>query len=495
MGKPDYIGGKVYWSAVTRKDGKHLRATIRYKETSEDGTVSMKRKTKMFTIAETENLCPVNERNGANGKKGEPNEKLQNDRRGNAANDWKRQLIEEHDESVRKERERIEQEREEAVRKREEVERKERERIAREREEAEKAKSKRTMCELVSNYINRRAMISENPNLSSKDTGANAERIITRSTVRDYRHTLNFLQANFPDTDVTELKPIDIINWEESQLMQGHSLSRVRKAHVLCKQVLDDAVIRGYIAHSCMASLKAPTLGKRENNALSRADAQRLTLLLSGADRPSAAIVGAMLALHCGLRGGEVCGLQWGSVDFETRHLTVKRSVGIGDGGKFLKEPKSESGNRTIWMDDYAVDVLRKCRAQTLALRDNITKGFDDLFVVGDVDGSYLSPTTLSRQFTAVSKAFGLRGKTGEVPTLHKMRHTFTDALRGGKGNDKAIRDVMGHSAKGITDEYGTKDQELMDDAVKRAARWLAPEDGIKAKADIFSFGRTGTEG
>lgn len=355
--------------------------------------------------------------------------------------------------------------------------------------EAEKpAEAKQTMYQLVAAYVDRREVLSKSAAWDTTATLTNNEKVITRSTIRDYRHTLNYLDENFPKTELSDLKARDVLDWEEEQIKAGHSLSRVRKAHVLCKQALDDAVIRGYIEHSCMASLKAPKLGKHDNNALSQADARKLTAQLFALE-PTAAMVGAMLALHCGLRGGEVCGLQWANVDFEERHIVIKQSVGIANGGKFLKGTKSESGNRSVWLDEYALDTLKKCRTQALRDRSNIEKAFEDLFVVGNLDGGFMSPTTLSRQFTAISKAFGLRGKTGEVPTLHKLRHTFKDALMGGNGlgeHSEIISDVMGHSRKGITGAYGTRNQELMDEAVKAAAKWLEPESGTKAKADVL---------
>lgn len=363
-----------------------------------------------------------------------------------------------------------------------------------EREAGNKPEARMTMYEIVKSYVDRREKISEAAGWDTTARGPNNERIITRSTVRDYRHTLSYLKGNFPETEVYKLTPKDILEWEDGEIEAGHSISRIRKVHVLCKQALDDAVTRGYIQNSCMASLKALKLGRHDNNALTQADAKKLTAQLAAFDA-SASAVGAMLALHCGLRGGEICGLQWGDVDFGERHVTVGRSVGIADGGKFLKETKSESGNRTIWMDEYVLDVLKRRKAKTLAERNNITKGFDELFVVGNVDGDFLSPTTLSRQFTAISKALGLRGKTGAAPTLHKMRHTFVDALRGGNGGDnKATRDVMGHSSRDITDQYGTRDQDLMDDAVRRAAEWLRPEKDTKTEADVYQFDRTGTD-
>lgn len=364
-----------------------------------------------------------------------------------------------------------------------------------EAEESKPAEAKQTMYELVSAYVERREKLSEAAGWDTTATLTNNEKVITRSTVRDYHHTLNYLKTNFPKTELADLKPLDILIWEDVQLTAGHSLSRVRKAHVLCKQALDDAVIRGYIEHSCMASLKAPKLGKRENNALAQADAQDLTAKLDKLEA-SQEVVGAMLALHCGMRGGEISGLQWSCVDFDTRHIIIKRAVGIADGGKFLKSTKSESGNRVIWMDDYVMAMLKRRKLDVMREREGMTEGFNDLYVVGSAGGGYLSPTTLSRQFTAISKALGLRGKTGEVPTLHKMRHTFKDALQGGNGlgaHSEIISDVMGHSRAGITGMYGTRNQELMDAAVMAAAAWLAPKHPRKGNV-VLEFKRAANQ-
>lgn len=46
-----------------------------------------------------------------------------------------------------------------------------------------------------------------------------------------------------------------------------------------------------------------------------------------------------MLALHTGMRIGEVCGLRWCDVDFETGLISIRHSVAYAKGmGSFIKD-------------------------------------------------------------------------------------------------------------------------------------------------------------
>lgn len=346
-----------------------------------------------------------------------------------------------------------------------------------------------SVYDIVANDVERRAKLSEAVGWDTTKKLPNNEKVIVRSTVRDYHHTMRVIEPAFSRVSADELTMQFVLDWEEKKLMDGASISRIRKAHVLLKQSLNNAVIRGLIKANVMAPLKAPTIERKQNIALTQEDMKRVTATLMKME-PTPVVVGAMLALHCGLRGGEICGLAWDSVDFDSRLVRVVQSVGIADGGKFLKPPKSDSGKRSVYMDDYVMTTLIKRRSLMLKERDNIKLSFGDLYVVGDIDGGYLSPTTLSRQWTALSTAWGLTGKEGGRVTLHKMRHSFVDAVRGGKGatDNKTLTDVVGHSTVAMTDKYGTGNQEAQNEAVMAASAWMAPDSGTQTEAELYSF-------
>lgn len=61
------------------------------------------------------------------------------------------------------------------------------------------------------------------------------------------------------------------------------------------------------------------------------------------------------------------------------------------------------------------------------------TRPLRELYVLGEVDGSFYHPTFLSRDFSALVRQYGLMGTQGKKPTFYSLRHTFaTVALRSG---------------------------------------------------------------
>ncbi len=71
-----------------------------------------------------------------------------------------------------------------------------------------------------------------------------------------------------------------------------------------------------------------------------------------------------MLAIHCGLRNGELLGLRWEDVDFGAGKLRVNRQLQrMRDGSGLIFSPlKNAKGRRTIRIANAAVKALSSHR-------------------------------------------------------------------------------------------------------------------------------------
>jgi integrase len=86
-----------------------------------------------------------------------------------------------------------------------------------------------------------------------------------------------------------------------------------------------------------------------------------------------------------GMRRGEVAGLRWEDVDLDSDppQLTIERAIadlrGNGDGPppREAKSTKTETGIRTIGIDQETAEVLREHRARTQELAKDL--GFETL--------------------------------------------------------------------------------------------------------------------
>lgn len=87
-------------------------------------------------------------------------------------------------------------------------------------------------------------------------------------------------------------------------------------------------------------------------------------LLAAKGDRMEPAFV---LALHTGLRPGELLGLSWRDVDFDRKQLSVRQSLHEEDGKVFIGAVKTPASERTISLSDEAVSALRAQQLNQIA--------------------------------------------------------------------------------------------------------------------------------
>jgi integrase len=137
-----------------------------------------------------------------------------------------------------------------------------------------------------------------------------------------------------------------------------------------------------------------------------------------------------LIALHTGMRRGEIFGLRWEDIDFKNKYIWVKRSYnGPTKSGKTRKIPMSA--------------ILKN----ELAKRE---KNGDNL---------------IERKFDPNPRLKKICEKASiPIVTIHMLRHTFaTQALEAGK-SPRLVQQVLGHSkVSTTTDLYWSATQEDLD--------------------------------
>ena len=108
----------------------------------------------------------------------------------------------------------------------------------------------------------------------------------------------------------------------------------------------------------------------------------------------------AFLALRSGMRRGELCGLYWRNLNLDAATVCIEGSLEQTKAGLRLKEPKTESGKRTITIDADTVDMLRKLKVETgeQRLACGIGGKLDDVPVFSFL-GEWIPPDKVSRDW------------------------------------------------------------------------------------------------
>lgn len=298
---------------------------------------------------------------------------------------------------------------------------------------------------------------------------------IEPSTVKGYRSTAKYIRYGYPKGNVKgfekvkvkDLRKKQVEEWSAGLTASGLTCSPVKKALGLLKQVMTQAVYNGVVVINPCNGVKPPKKSKKNEgiNALT-AKGLRDTLSILASLEQTPVTVGARIALFTGMREGEICGLKWKDVDLENKTLWVRGAIGRAIGGTYEKNAKTDRV-RDICLPDSLIDILGKwLEVQRAEFREyGRTVGAGD-YVLGDMDG-YLSPDTLSKGWSAISKVIGVKGTEGRIPTFHDLRHTWATRYLAEGGDVKTASSVLGHANAAITlNRYASADP----DAKRRSA-------------------------
>jgi integrase len=252
----------------------------------------------------------------------------------------------------------------------------------------------------------------------------------------------------------------DVAGFYRSRLDSGCSAASVHKMHETLHKALKQAVRWGYMTKNPADDVDVPRVHTEEVHPLSRDEARMFLKVVRG-DRLEALY---MVALHTGLRQGELLALRWEDVDIEEKTLIVRRTI-TKDGGKLLMGPtKTTKGRRTVKLTRDAADALREHLTRQLEEIEGLGDLFEDNgLVFCTAKGTLINPSNLrKRSFAPLLVRAGLPHMT-----FHQLRHTAATILLLKNVNPKIVSEMLGHASIAITlDTYSHVLPNMQDSAV-----------------------------
>ncbi len=137
--------------------------------------------------------------------------------------------------------------------------------------------------------------------------------------------------------------------------LQSLSPRTVQYIHVILHKALKQAVRDGLLPRNATEAVKPPQVRREEIHPLTPEQVKTLLEAARG-DRLEALYV---LAIHAGLRQGELLGLRWEDVDLDEGTLQVRRTLTTAKGGPILSAPKTKGSKRSVKLSESAIDALR----------------------------------------------------------------------------------------------------------------------------------------
>ena len=182
---------------------------------------------------------------------------------------------------------------------------------------------------------------------------------------------------------------------------------------------------------------------------LSPAEQQRLHQYVQA--NPTPRKIGLLLGLELGLRIGEICGLQWGDINWHERSIHIQRNVVKVTGEDIIvKETKTVAGDRYVYfpleMESLLREFQRECAWETETYDGRELEDSDYIF---RRHGGRLpmTPSTFTWRFKLILKKHGL-------PTalnVHSLRHTNASLLIAGGADVATVAGLLGHSQPSTT--------------------------------------------
>lgn len=167
--------------------------------------------------------------------------------------------------------------------------------------------------------------------------------------------------------------------------------------------------------------------------------------------------------LGTGCRIGEVLGLRWEDLDFESRVIHINHSIvyyPVGDSRtsvQRISKPKTEAGIRTVPMLEqvYEAFMFEREEQEENGFNQTVIDGMTG-FVFVNRNGGVPNPQTINRTIKRIAHSYNSEEavkakRERRAPIIlpdfscHHLRHTFCTRLCENENNLKVIQAIMGH--------------------------------------------------
>ncbi len=174
-----------------------------------------------------------------------------------------------------------------------------------------------------------------------------------------------------------------------------------------------------------------------------------------------------VLAIHTGMRRGEILGLRWRDIDFKTRQIRISKSLSAKQGLK--DRVKTTSGYRSITVSPLVAKELKQHKAvinqEQLASKDYQ----DNDLVVCQEDGQPVSISNFPKFWRRIVNNTGMR-----YIRFHDLRHTCASLLLSAGIHPKIVQELLGHKSIKVTlDKYSHMMPNMQEDAAKAMEKML----------------------
>lgn len=180
---------------------------------------------------------------------------------------------------------------------------------------------------------------------------------------------------------------------------------------------------------------------------------EELARLLTSDYKDARVLFAVAVAACCGLRRGELRGLQFRDISLKKKMLYVRRNW-IDDEG--MKGPKWESFHDVFFPDALVPIFLRLKNELETASKAKVKQSDFVLYSLSETDKP-VSIAVLRRGFENIFDVIGIDAaerKTRKLTGLHSLRHSFASLMQAAGISRLDTQHAIGHAVASTTDIY-----------------------------------------
>jgi integrase len=216
--------------------------------------------------------------------------------------------------------------------------------------------------------------------------------------------------------------------------------SKTLETHLnIIKPALDYAVDTSLIKSNPAKYMKLSNSSSDKNSRIVQ-DKDEIVNLLKEA-RGTKLELPLYLASGAGLKLSEILGLTWDNIDFKNKKLNIDKVVVRENGTVILKEPRSNSIIRTIYLSKSLISILRDKKDNTDFLYKTGKRSLRHNLILHDIDGNPIAEDVISRRLSEFIK----RNSLPHI-TFQGLRHFYVNLLIESEVSISTISKLIGHS-------------------------------------------------
>ena len=248
---------------------------------------------------------------------------------------------------------------------------------------------------------------------------------------------------------------------------KGMSSSSLTRVHTTLTRALKWAQRRGKVYRNVSDIVETPVGTERPSQALTIAQVQAV-LDTANTHR----LCGLWtLGLILGLRPGELTGLRWQDIDFDTGVISILTSLKHRKGQLWEGDTKTRQSRRRLQALPVTLTALKAHHARQAAEKLMAGQAWTDTGRVFTTEiGTPIDPANLRRAFRALIKAAGIPAKqpTKDCPRPgqwhpHEMRHSAGSYMDHMGVPPKRVASILGHEGTRTTETVYIHGQEVID--------------------------------